>query len=375
MEFEVLEKKLDDLEKKLTTWQKSMVQKGGIFKPRVGQGPPDDNGYYWFTDAKTGRKWKVKPGDIVEDAQAQAGVRYDTIPSPAKDRPRQITGDLNNETTFPKNILLDRRIMHEYVQEVYREWNNIPLKHTTNIEKMIIKHTNNKVSTGWHLEDPIGTIAISDGVGMNATFRHEVQHGRWWTRKHSDVVKWVEGMTRILYKHMLAPTNYAGSYGPSKEIMLQNAKKMKTVEKMDRVIKSGKITLEIFAYSDIVYYKKRIRRDLESLKRTDNPNTKSTHTMAIKHIIEQYEKCMTSFEVASIDERMYRAKLERQKLYDSITRPSEDFFNECHSEVGAYIYAKKSMKDAAANSGTWDININENVMQEAVKLYMETFGD
>lgn len=56
--------------------KKKIIIKAGTYKPRAGHGKPDKDGYYWITDRKTHRKFKVKPGEDIDDARSRGGVGF-----------------------------------------------------------------------------------------------------------------------------------------------------------------------------------------------------------------------------------------------------------------------------------------------------------
>ncbi|MCY4491389.1 MAG: hypothetical protein OXC46_08005 [Thaumarchaeota archaeon] len=56
--------------------KKIIIIKGGAYKPRAAHGKPDKDGYYWITDKKTHRKFKVKPGEDIDDARSRGGVGF-----------------------------------------------------------------------------------------------------------------------------------------------------------------------------------------------------------------------------------------------------------------------------------------------------------
>lgn len=243
-------------------------------------------------------------------------------------------------------------------EELEEVWHKIPTKFTSGIDNLTIEANTSKVSGGEHTD---GLIRVFLGIGSGSSLAHEIHHYMWfYKRTPNQQEKWKYGVRKIIQKYGKTPTKYSDSFHQVElnDIIIgeEKLKQLKTKNK-----KNIDINLILGVDKALKWYDKRI-----SLSGYNN--------------IQMNEKTYTSLsddiKIKTINELKYKHVEDVLELYDMFY--NTNLYNESHSEVGAFIYAKESMIKRAEcydpKIPEWDHRINYDVIDKYVELYEEVFG-
>lgn len=264
---------------------------------------------------------------------------------------------------------IPRNITDEEKRELELAWQKIPTEFVQGINQIRIKNKKDIISYGSFVPY-VNNINVDMGIDSSGVLIHEIHHHMWFNKRTVEQIEnWCKGVRKIMKQYGKSPTGYSDHYC---------RKEMRTIQKENRILRqlqekidNDKITINVIfpelkdlkahvswcdkykdEKSDLYYeYSEKIQEMKDCFANLTN---EGKHIMAQKTL----EKMKISFQKHDIQYR-------------------EIFYNECHSEVGAFIYAENAMRERADYhdlSSTTKIGINEYVIQKYVELYKDIFG-
>lgn len=264
------------------------------------------------------------------------------------------------------------------IREIESTWSLIPKKYTDDLNAVHITQIKSRGCGGLYNITTQEVELRVGGVGASGTLLHEVHHHMWYTKRTPDQIsKWKAGVDKIMEKHGLSPTKYSDSYGyvtGVEKLKELNAK----IEEYQNAVETNNIQME-FCFSDYADAKKIISAD--DIRRAKNNKEPSAAMISMQ---ERTMRAEESFKSKTNEEKrdMIFEKLDimeekRQEAEYTATR-KEIFYNESHSETGAFVFAEESER-AVSNlydpkNPKWDARINDDVIDKYVDLYLEVFG-
>ena len=205
------------------------------------------------------------------------------------------------------------------------------------------------------LTNGAGSIEITGGeYGDESVFRHEVQHHRFAQHRTKDQLDdWAVAMTELYDEYEKGVTNYVSSFHP----YVKNDK-----ETADAIaILNNQVAEDDFSFDGI--YGLEVNFLKEEIKKGIDVERNQRQIDMYKEDFESYRNT----------ERRDMAIHRLKELNGDMNDVRHEFYDESHSDVGAFIYEEKVMRERASRSEKKAIN--EEVMEKAVIKYKEIFGD
>ena len=268
------------------------------------------------------------------------------------------------------------------IKEIEDAWSSISKKYTDGITDVIIDHVQEDIGGGWY-EGGSGIVAdiyIANGsvVGSASTLHHEVHHHMWSIkRSYLKKIKFRKGVQKLMNKYGKSTTKYSDSYGKKKG-MLKLKKQQQMLVLYVESISNNTPTIEL-ANLEYVASRNTAKRNVRIKKTASKAcvNVLNLEEAKLDRIVEEYDSLPD-------EEKMNLVKKNHEILKKKLdiigpAKYSEQFYEEIHSEIGAFINAEESMRTCArlcspTTKPEWDYRINDDVIDKYADLYMEVFG-
>lgn len=265
------------------------------------------------------------------------------------------------------NILNVVQFIEPISQEARKEFETtltiLPKRLIDGINQIEIKNAPN-LSSGEYEPRP-KTIKMTIAKGFSAVLIHEIHHFIWHNKRTvEELNQWRNGVKKIMLEYKQSPSRHSDSYCEESMDMIQSAeKKLKLFREK---LENGIITLNmVFPHiedlkNDISWYEQHME-DINKFNNEDYNDKCKRLGDTLKYFVglsqaEKIQQAQTGF-------KMLKTSINNIKFNDI-------FYNECHSEVGSFIYTEKSMRERAIGNQ----RINETVMGKYVELYKRVFN-
>ena len=263
------------------------------------------------------------------------------------------------------------------IREIESAWSSIPKKHTDGISDVNIYHTHG-VSGGLYIpHNTYPNIRLNTGsVGSTSTIHHEVHHHMWETKRSStEKTKFRKGVRKLMNEYGKSPTHYSDSYG--KQVESSHVKKQHQMLAMcGESISNETPTIEL-AKPDY----ERFRSIAKKNARFKKISSKET-VYNLNREEARLDRIACEYNSLPDKEKMNLVRKNHARLKEKLdaagpAKYTEIFYNEVHSEVGAYINAEDSMRTRAnlynSKKPKWDHRINDDVIDKYIDLYRNVF--
>jgi len=262
-----------------------------------------------------------------------------------------------------------------------------PEEHLKHTQLITIEKKDRKETFGH--QSRAGSVYVYGGLGegIEGVFHHEVQHSVWTNiRTKEQKHEWMDFIDKFVKKHGKAPSPYVdtflGKEDPETAYLSPKRKKLEAFRRQ-RNIDNGAIDMKTYFGDQYQVIEENIGWAKRSIENSDTPEEQKKFLRG--HLVKletRQKEFQTKFDNTSLEEKKRVAEIALKRFKKGGKRKAPIYYNEAHSDVGAFIRDKEStlkMRDnwpLNAVPSNWDSwGMDERLMAEAAEGYRRIFGD